>query len=346
MNQIEEQLKNLNTKRLPDEVRVRMREEIFAYAELHTAPEAAGGSVRSPFSYLYFRLYSGLAAVAFIIIALGGTAYASEKALPGDVLYPVKVGIAEPLQTALVPSDRGKASWHAILAERRLEEAAQLAANGRLSTDAQDQLAVNFDSQVNASQKSAVRLEHNGDANGSLSVRSDLEARLSAHEHILSVIDAHYALVTTTDAQATHDALQRMLTVVTNHEREVVSGRIALEDSLSPGTKKDGEDGGTQAAKVALSTHIGAHIRFNGQVPSAAESETAAAGRTAEEAHILQRNAAFLAKFLPVATTTATSTATTTATTTASTTEQGEIKNGGMDDAQQGQFEDEENINQ
>lgn len=344
MNRIEEQLKKLRNLTLTNEERSRMRAELLAYAELH-AGSAVSAPVRSPFSILRIRLYAGMTAAVLLIAALGGTAYASESALPGDALYPVKVGIAEPIQTALVPSDRGKAAWHAILAERRLEEAADLAARGRLSTQTQDALAQNFNANVSASQMNADRLQHEGDTSGSLSVRSDLEARLAAHAEILAVIDAHYASASTTDGMDTHMALGRLLALVKGHEQDVASSRLALEDSISPGTEEDGDThkGNSTTAMLALSgKHSKQGIEVQGKhlvrETPAAQIETAATARTTEVKDILERHAAFLATFFPNASTTATSTATTTATTTASTTqdveEKGKLEHSHMDEVE------------
>lgn len=321
--QLEKQLKELRDINLPEEARSRMRAELLSYAQLH-AVSAAAKSVRSPFAVLRLRVYAGLSAAVLLIAALGGTAYASESALPGDALYPVKVGFTEPLQGALIPSDRGRAAWHAILAERRLEETAQLAAEGKLSTSTQDVLAANFNDQVSASQDSADRLEHDGDASGSLSARSDLEARLAAHMQILSIIDHHYAAATSTDAVDTHQALSRMLALVENHEQAVASSRIALEDQIAPNGAQDdqGQDGTTTVIAAAIPASKGRpakHGRMTLPIanePPVAEIETTASARTSEVQDILERHAALLQAFLPSASTTATSTATSTATTT------------------------------
>lgn len=59
--------------------------------------------------------------VLLIVIAAGGTAYASRSSLPGDTLYPVKRGL-EKLQLALALSPEAKASEHLELAQRRTDE--------------------------------------------------------------------------------------------------------------------------------------------------------------------------------------------------------------------------------
>lgn len=323
MNQIEEQLKRLHEIHLPKETRARMRAELLSYAELHAVP-AAGIAAHSSLTVFRFRLYAWFSAALLLIATLGGTAYASESALPGDTLYSVKVGFTEPLQGALIPSDRGRAAWHAILAERRLEETAQLAANGKLSSSTQNMLATNFSGQVSASQESSDRLEHDGDTSGSLSARSDLEARLAAHLQILAIINQHYAEATSTGATDTHQALSRMLVLVQDHEHAIVTSRIALEDQIAPNglQNNQGEESSTTViasslpapTKARFAKHARIVIPITGQAP-ASQIETAASARTTEVEDILEHHAGLLKAFLPSASTTATSTATTTATT-------------------------------
>ena len=64
-----------------------------------------------------------------IVAATGSMAMASQAALPGDVLYPVKRAI-ENAQTNLQSDDAAKAQTLIAHAERRLQEAEQLTADG------------------------------------------------------------------------------------------------------------------------------------------------------------------------------------------------------------------------
>ncbi len=68
-----------------------------------------------------------------IVAATGSMAVASQSALPGDVLYPVKRAI-ENAQTNLQSDDAAKAQTLIAHAERRLEEAEQLTAEGASAT--------------------------------------------------------------------------------------------------------------------------------------------------------------------------------------------------------------------
>jgi hypothetical protein len=330
MTLLEDKLRNLHTVHLPEEVKIRMRAELMAYAELHSTPLASPAEfmpapvVLSPFYKTFsMRLYAGFAAVLLIVMSAGGTAYASENSLPGDVLYSVKVGIAEPIQTALVPSERGKAAWNAILAERRLEEAAQLAAQNRLTPAAQTELAANFTAHVAASETHAASLQKSGDTSGSLSVQSDLEARLTAHEQILDVIAAHYAAASSSDSTETKTSLATLLTTVRDHQDAISTSRLALENAMAPRVDADGH---TVSATTTTEIAIAHVVHFRHGVSPAARVAGENAARSEEITSILDHHATLLAKFLPVATTTA-STTLEMGTTTATTTSREEMKN-------------------
>jgi len=69
----------------------------------------------------------------------GGVSYAAEGAVPGDALYPIKVGINEEVRDIVALTPEAKADWESRLVERRLEEAEKLAeATGAIPPAAQE----------------------------------------------------------------------------------------------------------------------------------------------------------------------------------------------------------------
>jgi hypothetical protein len=73
-----------------------------------------------------------LAIAALLVAGLAGTAVASADAIPDDALYSVKLG-AEELRLALAVAPADRAAVELSLAEHRLAEAEQLAADGQES---------------------------------------------------------------------------------------------------------------------------------------------------------------------------------------------------------------------
>ncbi len=125
-------------------------------------------------------------AIALIVLAVstsGGVAYASEGALPGDALYPVKVRVVESLQTSLTVSAKAKSAWLRTLAERRLNEALVLADQGRLSTTIENELAAEFAHHANAATQTSSE-EAITEAGGVSA--ADFAARLGAYESVIT----------------------------------------------------------------------------------------------------------------------------------------------------------------
>lgn len=127
------------------------------------------------------------AIIAALIIALlgGGTSIAANNSLPGDFLYPVKVDVNEKVAGAFQFSPEAKANWEAKLAEVRLDEAAKLAADSKLSADLKDAVEVAFKAHADAAQKELQGIADRGDAATAASLSGDFEAGLNARHDIL-----------------------------------------------------------------------------------------------------------------------------------------------------------------
>lgn len=168
----------------------RVRLAISTYADQHPAGVLSPFGDAFSFTAILFSRRSAYAlASIFLLVTVGaGTTYASESSLPGDTLYPVKVSISEPLQGVLIPTVRGKASWHAKLAERRLDEAATLAAAHMLDAKTGTYLAAAFNTNVDASLHDADSLERAGDFDDATRVKDGLEATVTAHAAILRLV--------------------------------------------------------------------------------------------------------------------------------------------------------------
>ena len=160
-----------------------MRAELSSYADLHAMQDLIPTKQTvSALSILMLRtrsLYAG--ALALVLVVAGGTqaSMAAENAVPGNVLYPIKVEMAEPIALALTASPERKAELSARFASRRVAEAAVLSSAGRLDDKAVDELVTRFDTHVAALAKETDTLEANGDIAVSLAVRTDLEQKLT-----------------------------------------------------------------------------------------------------------------------------------------------------------------------
>lgn len=126
-----------------------------------------------------------------LIIALvvgGGASVAAENSIPGDVLFPVKVEVNERVMTFLAFSDEAKVKVEAKKAERRLEEAVKLSAEGRLNAEASAKIEDNFEKFADRVEARIEKLKAEGKAEAALEATSNFEAALQAHEEILGRI--------------------------------------------------------------------------------------------------------------------------------------------------------------
>ena len=126
--------------------------------------------------------------IALIItLVLGGSvSFAAESTRPGDILYPIKVGVNEEVGDWLAISNQAQAKWDARRAERRLEEAEKLAVGGRLDAAVRAEIESRFASHAQAFQERAEKIEAKQNSGAALEINSDFEASLRAHERVLA----------------------------------------------------------------------------------------------------------------------------------------------------------------
>jgi|GEM_PF-5036954 len=99
---------------------------------------------RNLFSYFAYSRYA-LAGLVMFVLSGVGVISAAEGAAPGDILYPVKVGITEPMRDVLAVSAEAKAEWESKKTERRLKEAETLALRGELDEPRRIALQAQFE---------------------------------------------------------------------------------------------------------------------------------------------------------------------------------------------------------
>jgi len=89
------------------------------------------------FIHTYHRQAVALVVIFVLVVSTGGTSFAAEKALPGEVLYSIKVNVNEEIQSFVAFSPNAKARVGIERTTKRLKEAEKLAEEGRLTPEAQ-----------------------------------------------------------------------------------------------------------------------------------------------------------------------------------------------------------------
>ncbi len=117
-------------------------EEFMAFRPIHTTVPKLS---RSP---LFFFHPMPMVALLLLVVMTTSTAAAAEGALPGDLLYPIKVHVTEEVRAVIAIQPTAKASWAIERAERRLDEAAQLSTENRLDDSKRAELALAVENHV------------------------------------------------------------------------------------------------------------------------------------------------------------------------------------------------------
>lgn len=165
--------------RLSEAARERMRANLSAYADMHAMPSGnfrdfeVVGFVLSVFARSR-PIFAGAFAVVLIASTGAGAALAAEQAIPGEVLYGVKVHVNEPVASVFAGSGEAKARYHAKLAVRRVEEAQLLEEKGVLTPELETDLAERFEAETMKAVEVAEKLADAGDISAPIAIRAEL----------------------------------------------------------------------------------------------------------------------------------------------------------------------------
>lgn len=174
---------------LSHDERAKMTRVVREYMAMKPLPYAETYSVSVSYSFFSFAHHPIAAALVLVMIFGSGVSYAAEGALPGDALYAIKTAINEPTRLALATNAEAKAEIQIEYAERRIEEAAALAAEGRLDDSTQEELAIAFESHAVAAAEHMTEAEAD-DSSASIALASRFETRLLAHENVLAEVES------------------------------------------------------------------------------------------------------------------------------------------------------------
>jgi len=149
---------------------------------------AATSADRPTYFYLLMKKPVAWLVIIGMLVSGGGVSFAAEKSVPGDILYPVKVGVNEEVRSAFAVTPEKKAEWEAARAERRLDEAATLAVSGRLDETKRKDIETRFEKHAVRAAEDAETL---GEINTSAAVdfAANFETRLAAHEALLNEVN-------------------------------------------------------------------------------------------------------------------------------------------------------------
>ncbi len=141
---------------------------------------------------LTFKGITSIVVSVFIVTAVGSVSasYAAESAVPGDLLYPVKIHVNESIRKRLATSPEAAASWEAEKAERRLKEAEALVARSKLNAMNKALIRTAFLGNVQAVRTHLIAMRSESGSNKANDLRSAFSLSLQAHSSLLQRLKA------------------------------------------------------------------------------------------------------------------------------------------------------------
>ncbi len=183
--------------------RTRIEESLEKYVGFHSVSEVESRGVRdgaesrsiervpqkSIFGISLIKQFRFNNMTAFILIAVllgGGTSFAAEGAVPGDMLYPIKVEVNEEVKGALAFGSEAEARLQAKLVAERLKEAEELAAEGMLTIQVATDIEARMKAHSEAVRTESAKAEAEGNNEAAAEVRAELTATLESFAGILA----------------------------------------------------------------------------------------------------------------------------------------------------------------
>lgn len=250
-DRFEDIFKKIRDVRLSPEEKLDMRQSLLAMMERRPVADADRRS--SVFAKIrpvwpaWPRLVSRPALVSVLVGGMlltgSGVSYAAEGSLPGDTLYPVKIGVNEPVREVLAVTPRAKAVWAARRVERRLEEAEALAAGtGLKRVSGAIQQAI-----VRQAQRAGERLERlteTGDQTAAVDVGFRLEMVLEDHQERLSKMAKR-------ETRDDHEELEALSSALETEVEDIARRNGKSEDRLVESRPEDAAPAAASRLDVA-----------------------------------------------------------------------------------------------
>lgn len=264
-------------------MRIRMADTAARWSDLLTSHN---------FAHTFARMRFAPVALALVLFIGIGTSYAAESALPGDPLYAVKINLNEPIRGALAVSQASKAQWNVEQVSRRLVEAEKLATMDRLTPVARTQIELAINESVHAFDENVSALaKESANPVAVAAARSDLEASLLDHEHVLSTLAANQPTTTPELAPIIENVRARSLALRDGQGDVQGDGR---SDGKGDGKGRESADVATIAVKAPASKKPAADtIRAAATLRAMNDSEATVAATTSPspETHQAARQA-------------------------------------------------------
>lgn len=213
---------------------LRGRREVTAYMAVHPKVRMSRTSV---FSRYLFRAVPAFGLVALLLIITGGVSWASQGSIPGDFLYPWKIGVVESLESAFVVGAQSQAQFEVTKTTRRLQEVTDLAIRKETDTKVTSEAQTRLEVQVKvATDKIAIAASE--DKGKALETALELNATLQAHKDVLNQLQPKTSTDIQSNIQGTIDAIEKNSTGVVQTIKDLKE-QTKQDVAIDPSAKLD-----------------------------------------------------------------------------------------------------------
>jgi len=189
------QLQELKRITLNDDARARIRGRLELFVSLKPRDKARAGIVYASETqpvfewsvFLHAWYTRALLTALFLVVGGSVTINAAEGALPGDMLYPIKVHVNEETQALFARGDARRATVEVSRLSRRLQEVEQLASQGLLTSEKEAVLVEQIEDHSKTARKHITNaIELKPPSVAVVRVQNELISTIAAHDGMLS----------------------------------------------------------------------------------------------------------------------------------------------------------------
>lgn len=169
--------------------------------------------------------------VVFLIIFSSGVSSFAERALPGDLLYGIKVSINEPAVGMFTSSKIEKIKWKEKLVERRLEEVQKLISEDNLKEttrlDLENQIKEQIDDFSSDVSDLSLDLEEKDESESSSDLNIKLQTSLDSYKDTIEKISGDINI-----SEDTKQETEKLLTTLGEYKEKVSSDYEDLQSNI------------------------------------------------------------------------------------------------------------------
>lgn len=176
---------------LTQEEKLAMFQNIREYSNTHP--------IKTTYYSIFFKHSIAYASMFALIIGTSATSFASEYALPGDILYPVKTEVNEKIAKTFAFTDTQKAKVNVKLVDKRMEELTKIVATDQDTPEKVDVIVAQLEEHKEEIKEyiKEVQTTDTQEVEDAIAIATELESIVGTHIDILEEVSDEIASTNT-----------------------------------------------------------------------------------------------------------------------------------------------------